>query len=82
MNIVLDERKRIFNLDKHGYDFASFDYEMLDGAYIEASYSNRFKAITRLEDNAIAVVFGLLGKEAISLISMRRANKKERDKLT
>jgi uncharacterized DUF497 family protein len=32
----------------------------------------------RLEDNSLVVIFGLLGKEALSIISMRAASKAER----
>jgi uncharacterized protein len=78
MKIVWDDNKRKANIIKHGYDFADFDHEMLDKAYIEEAHSNRFKAIFLLKDNTVIVIFGFLGREAISIISMRPARKDER----
>jgi len=44
---------------------------------IEAK-DHRLMAIGRFGDGSIAVVFVTLGREAISVISMRRAGQKER----
>jgi uncharacterized protein len=81
MKIVWDEHKRKSNLSKHGLDFASFSLDMLENAYYEQSYLGRIKAIFRLEDNILAVIFAALGKEALSIISFRPASKNERNKL-
>jgi len=42
---------------------------------------NRHMAIGRLNDGTIAVVFAVLGKEGVSVISMRPASRKERSLL-
>lgn len=82
MKIVYDPPKRAANLDKHGMDFADLE----DGAFFETALirpakDGRFMAIGRLADGTISVVFALLGSEGISIISMRRASKKERSLL-
>jgi len=42
---------------------------------------DRHMAIGRLNDGTIAVVFAVLGKEGVSVISMRPASRKERSLL-
>lgn len=79
MKIVYDPPKRAANLLKHGLDFADLE----DGAFFETALvrptkQGRFQAIGRFEDGTIAVVFALLGREGISIISMRPASKQER----
>ncbi len=79
MRITWDEPKRQANLDKHGLDFAAIaDQFDFDTARLERSGPKRVKAIGRLNDKVIAVVFAKLGTEAISIISARPASKKER----
>lgn len=79
MKIVWDEIKRQANLVKHkGHDFADLTEEFFLGAAIETTKGGRFKAIGRLEDGTIVVIFATLGTEAISIISMRPASQKER----
>ena len=74
-----DEPKRLSNLAKHGLDFADLSEEFFEGALIEIARQDRFVAIGELNGIAIlAVVFRPLGSEAVSIISMRRANWKER----
>jgi len=76
---VWDEPKRLSNLAKHGLDFADLSEEFFEGALIEIARQDRFVAIGELNGIAIlAVVFRPLGSEAVSIISMRRANWKER----
>lgn len=78
MKIVWDERKRLANLEKHGLDFADvvdFDW---DTATIDAAHSDRMKAVGRYKDGVAAVIFAVLGTEAISIISFRPASAKER----
>lgn len=84
MTITYDPPKRLSNLDKHGLDFADLE----DGAFFETalvapSHSGRFKAIGWLNGvMVVVVVFKPLGAEALSIISMRPASKKERKLLS
>lgn len=78
--IVWDERKRIANLEKHELDFADLTLEFFEAAQIGDARHGRFLAIGELAGVAIiAVVFRPLGTEAISIVSMRRASKRERN---
>jgi uncharacterized DUF497 family protein len=82
MKIVWDEPKREANIAKHGLDFASLTVEFFEAAHVEAARQNRFLAIGEIEGTAVvAAVFRPLGSEALSVISMRRANKNERSLL-
>jgi len=77
--ITWDERKRVYNLAKHGIDFAVIEDDFFDDAVILPAHSRRLQAIGWLDGHQIVVViFKPLGSEAVSLISARRANKKER----
>lgn len=80
MRITWDERKRVSNLDKHGLDFASLSEEFFQRADIGEAKNGRFAALGRLSEGVVLVVFALLGTEAISVISMRPASKKERNR--
>jgi len=81
MEIVWDEPKRQQNLAKHGLDFASLSLEFFAAARITTARSGRYLAVGELNGVAvIAVVFRPLGSEAISVISMRRAGRKERNR--
>lgn len=85
MRIVWDEPKRLANLEKHGFDFADVVFVDWETALIEASRiedgRQRFKAIARFESGVVVVVYVELGREAISVISFRTANPKERKRL-
>lgn len=78
MMIVWDEPKRLANLAKHGMDFADVDQGFFDAALVVPAKSNRHKAIGRLGDGTIVVIFAALGSEGISIISMRPASPAER----
>ena len=78
IQITWDENKRIRNLEKHGYDFADLDMEFFAASTILPSKHNRMMAIGILRNGVIAVVFAGLGKEGLSVISMRTASQKER----
>ena len=78
MKIVWDEPKRIANLAKHGLDFADLTVDCLSNAVVWQSHSGRYKAVSILNDRHIVVVFSRLGSEAISILSMRVASKRER----
>jgi uncharacterized protein len=79
VRIVWDEFKRDINLARHGLDFADLYPDFFAKAYVAPSYEGRFVAIGRFRrSKVIAVVFVALGREAISVISMRPASRKER----
>jgi uncharacterized DUF497 family protein len=85
VTFVWDDIKRQRNISLHGLDFATAaeKFQFLD-ALIEPSHPARdgrprFTAIGPLDDDLITIVFSPpLGTEAISIISMRRASRKER----
>lgn len=79
MVIVWDEPKRQQNLAKHGLDFAELDVSFFLNASIRAAKTGRAIAIGEFQGRMIvAVVFLPMGREAISIISMRPASRKER----
>ena len=73
-----DEPKRLANLDKHGLDFADLNETFFDDALVLPTYNKRWAGIGKNVRGVIVVVFVALGKEAVSVISMRPANKNER----
>ncbi len=80
MKIVWDEPKRQTNLANRGLDFADLDDEFFMGATVLPAKKERFMAIGEFRGKIIlAVIFKPLGSEAISVISMRRASRKERN---
>ena len=78
MKIVWDEPKRLANLDKHGLDFADLNETFFDDALVLPTYNKRWAGIGKNIRGIIVVVFVRLGKEAVSVISMRPASKNER----
>ncbi|MCP1198433.1 BrnT family toxin [Notoacmeibacter sp. MSK16QG-6] len=79
MKIVWDEPKRLTNLDKHGMNFADLTVEFFEAATIYPGNGNRIVSIGHWNGQIIiTVVFRPLGSEAISIISMRPASRKER----
>lgn len=78
MKITYDETKRQTNIEKHGFDFADLDMLFFAESVIVPAKDNRLMAIGVFRDGVIAVVFVTLGSEAISVISMRKASRKER----
>lgn len=81
MKIIWDEPKRIANIEKHGLDFADLSLEFFLASLVVPAKNGRSKAIGRLEDGTIVVIFVTLGSEALSVISMRPARKDERSLL-
>ncbi|WP_144769079.1 BrnT family toxin [Methylobacterium dankookense] len=86
MLMVWDEPKREANLAKHGLDFADarerFEWQT---ALVEVTKpgrggSARYLAVGFLDGQLVALVFGLLGTEAVSAISLRRASRAERSR--
>ena len=88
MHIVWDEVKRTTNLlpepEGHGLDFADardrFEWEtaLIIPTYPGRDGRERFIAIGWLDDQLRVLVFGPLGTEAVSAISLRPASRKER----
>jgi uncharacterized DUF497 family protein len=83
MEIVLtfDAIKQAANKAKHGYDFADLTAEWFDAAIVTPAHGHRFVALGWFDGSAIAVIFQPLGREALAIISMRAANRKERKSL-
>jgi len=78
MKIPWDEPKRLANLDKHGLDFADLNETFFDNALVLPSYNKRWRGIGKNIRGVVVVVFVTLGKEAVSVISMRPASRYER----
>ena len=80
MEIVWDEPKRLANLDKHGLDFADLNEVFFDNALVIPSHnkSKRWVAIGVSIRGVVVVVFARLGREGVSIISMRPASRSER----
>ena len=79
MKIVWDEPKRQRNLAKHDLDFEALTPAFFETATIFSSKRSRFVAVGELNGRiVVAVVFVPLGTEALSVISMRPASRKER----
>lgn len=78
MKIAWDEPKRLSNLDKHGMDFAEVTEEFLEQAVYYSGHRGRAVAVGELNGRIVAVIVAPLGSEAVSVISMRPANAKER----
>jgi len=78
MKILWDENKRQSNIEKHGLDFADLSMDFFETSLILPAKKNRFMAINMFLDGIATVVFAKLGADAISVISMRPASRKER----
>jgi uncharacterized DUF497 family protein len=78
MRLVWDAAKRLTNLAKHGLDFADLDTGFFSEAVLGATDKGRFVASGEWAEITITVVFRPLGAEAISVIPMRPASRKER----
>jgi len=83
MEYVWDETKRQTNLRVHRLDFETIRRFEWRTAIFRPTYSSeygnrRFMAIGFLDDQLVAGVFSGLGREAVSLISLRHASRSER----
>ncbi|KQR77792.1 BrnT family toxin [Rhizobium sp. Leaf341] len=79
MKITYDEPKREKTLMERGLDFADLTVEFFETAAIFPAKKARFMALNWFQGTAVVVViFKPLGTEAISVVSMRRASRKER----
>ena len=74
----MDEPKRLANIEDHDLDFADLDEAFFENALVLPSYKRRRRGIGKHFDDVIAVIFATFGTEAVSIISMRPASKKER----
>ena len=79
MQIVWDSPKRLWTLEKRGLDFDDLTIAFFENAMITGARDGRFKAIGEFQSLVVMVIFKPLGNEAISVISMRRSNRKERN---
>ena len=79
MKITFDEPKRLANLNNRGLDFAALTIEFFEASIVVPARDGRFKAIGEFEGCVLAVIFKPLGAEAIAVISMRHASRKERN---
>jgi hypothetical protein len=82
VKIIWDEPKRQANIATHGLDLAdaeSFEWEtaIVIRGHRSATGKPRFR-VDRLRNDLVALVFSLLGTEAVSVISLRRASRAER----
>lgn len=79
MRLIFDESKRRSNIAKHGLDFGRIEEEFFLTSVVVSTKAGRYMAIGDFEGRIIvAVVFAPLGTEAVSIISMRPASRKER----
>ena len=78
MKIIWDEPKRQANLAKHGFDFADLDPDFFYDAVVVTARDGRFAAIGPFSGTMIFTVYIELGTEAVSVISTRHADRRER----
>jgi len=78
MKIVWDEPKRLANLEKHGLDFADLTEAFFLDGYFLPSRKGRWRGIGANAGGVVCVVFARLGREGVSVISMRPASVQER----
>ena len=85
MRFVFDEPKRRANIAKHGFDIAEFEaafsFDRFFNIAAQPSHTGRtrFKLIGMWHDRIVFVaIVSPLGSEAIAVVSVRRADRKER----
>lgn len=79
MKILWDEPKRLANIDKHGLDFADLTLDFFLNSVVLPAKSDRFMAIGRIGANTITIIFMRLGREDVSVLSMRPASRNKRN---
>lgn len=77
MRIIWDENKRQSNLEKHGFDFADLPLKFFLNTTYKPVKNGRYIVVNIYNGHKITVIFSIYGKEALSIISMRPASKKE-----
>lgn len=81
VRIVFDPIKCRSNIEKHGFDFADLTLAFFEEARIYPAKESRFIAVGQWGERLlVAVIFLPLGAEAISVVSMRVASRKERER--
>ena len=78
MEITWHPPKRESNIVKHKLDFAEIGEEYFDAAIFQPAREGRWKAIGWLGPIVVAVIFQPRGDAALTIISARRASRKER----
>jgi uncharacterized DUF497 family protein len=83
MWIDWDDAKRHTNVEAHGLDFPQILHFRWSTAIFRPTYAGkhgnaRFKTTGFLHGDLVTAVFGGLGSEGLSLISLRRASRSER----
>ena len=78
MRILGNEPKRLGTIAKRGLDFADLTPEFFASAIVRDVRLGPQQAIGRLAGWLVAAVFLPMGSEAIAVISLRRASRKER----
>jgi hypothetical protein len=78
LRLVWDPPKRLANLDKHKLDFEDLAIGFFAQAVYRPAKRGRLQAIGYLNGRPVAVIFAMLGTEAISIISLRPAKPPER----
>jgi uncharacterized protein len=79
MQVFWDESKRQSNLAKHGLDFADvLEHFDLASATVRPTRNGRFRAVGPFKETVVVMIFSMLGTEAMSVISLRKASKRER----
>ncbi|SFI56680.1 hypothetical protein SAMN04515648_0534 [Phyllobacterium sp. CL33Tsu] len=81
MKITYDPPKRQTNLESRGLDFKDLDLDFFAASVVLPAKDGRLKAVGLFRGQILTVIFKPLGAEAVSVISMRRASKKERNLL-
>jgi uncharacterized DUF497 family protein len=78
VRILWDEPKRRTTLARRGLDFANIEPQFFEAATVTPARGGRFRAVGYAAGRIVVVIFARLGSEAISVISMRLASRKER----
>jgi uncharacterized DUF497 family protein len=77
MRFVWGEPKRLSNLAKHGLDFADVENEF-DWANARIAPTKGDRSVGTMSEQTVVVIFAMFGTEALSIISLRPASRRER----
>jgi uncharacterized protein len=78
VRILWDEPKRRKTVAARGLDFAALGPEFFERATISPARHGRFRATGVFAGRIVVVIFVRLGGEAVLIVSMRPASRKER----
>jgi len=76
--VTWDEPKRLKTLNERGLDFADLTETFFLRSLVLPAKAGRWMAIGPFLEGTIAVVFVRLGREGLSIVSMRPASLKEK----